>query len=635
MKSQISKDFSLKSKLRCMADGGKVSGPGGPTDDEAGQFALSDGEYVLPADTVQAIGKDKLDAIKEATHKHVGKKGALRGMANGGLAGDEFTRSIQSTAPPAQPAPLRPAVNTGAMNDYLAAKEAAGPAARAAPVAEGAPGLAARVGGGALRLAGNVVSKGLLPVAGVVGAGQGLAENLGDGRDQRNANLGADSPLGNAAADTASVLGKIGDAATFGYASKLGQGISNMIGGGNFSDGASPALPGVSATPAAGALPAPIPGVGNGGQNSTLRTAGTPNFQNLGNYGGSQPVFGKSDNGTSVINNFTDAAGAGFAAPAGGSPLRGNTMASTPDAAYAGIGSEGLIRGALQQQANASAGGAQRSNPADQINQHFDNLAKQLNGTYSGMGRGNLTKHLVQLESARANALEGIDRNDVSRQNALTSADTARYGDDSRLRTAGQTQALELAKFGAQQQKDAAANQEKGYSRFQEAVKGMFSVPSPDGKGFIQDAPAQEKFRDFILNSDPKKVKGAGSYENFLGMQPQEQQSLLAQFKIQNQMNQARNDTSQAGFFNSGKTTNTFDPAVSQGSAAIDDVFNHNLPISDYAVSKLRGITPGASEDPIVQTSSGQAVRRSKLVGSDLDRERLLEEQLKTSSLRK
>ena len=38
-----------------LADGGKVKGKGGPTDDKVGPVALSDGEYVLPADTVEIV----------------------------------------------------------------------------------------------------------------------------------------------------------------------------------------------------------------------------------------------------------------------------------------------------------------------------------------------------------------------------------------------------------------------------------------------------------------------------------------------------------------------------------------------------------------------------------------------------
>lgn len=60
--------------IAALADGGKVHkgkgavrGPGGPVDDKIPAM-LSDGEYVLPADTVKAIGKKKLDKLVEKTH---------------------------------------------------------------------------------------------------------------------------------------------------------------------------------------------------------------------------------------------------------------------------------------------------------------------------------------------------------------------------------------------------------------------------------------------------------------------------------------------------------------------------------------------------------------------------------------
>ena len=57
-----------------LADGGKVHkgkgavrGPGGPVDDKIPAM-LSNGEYVLPADTVKAIGKKNLDKVIAKTH---------------------------------------------------------------------------------------------------------------------------------------------------------------------------------------------------------------------------------------------------------------------------------------------------------------------------------------------------------------------------------------------------------------------------------------------------------------------------------------------------------------------------------------------------------------------------------------
>jgi hypothetical protein len=69
-----------------LADGahvgpGPVRGPGGPVDDKIPAM-LSNGEYVLPADTVQKIGKRKLDKLVKETHTPAAvqrKRKALKG----------------------------------------------------------------------------------------------------------------------------------------------------------------------------------------------------------------------------------------------------------------------------------------------------------------------------------------------------------------------------------------------------------------------------------------------------------------------------------------------------------------------------------------------------------------------------
>lgn len=62
------------------ADGGRVNGKGGRTDDKVGPVMLSDEEYVLPADTADAIGRDVLDQLRLHTHDFVSdkKESALR-----------------------------------------------------------------------------------------------------------------------------------------------------------------------------------------------------------------------------------------------------------------------------------------------------------------------------------------------------------------------------------------------------------------------------------------------------------------------------------------------------------------------------------------------------------------------------
>lgn len=74
-----------RSALR-LADGahvgaGLVRGPGGPVDDKVPAL-LSNKEYVLPADTTEAIGKENLDKIVKATHTPAAvqrKRKALKG----------------------------------------------------------------------------------------------------------------------------------------------------------------------------------------------------------------------------------------------------------------------------------------------------------------------------------------------------------------------------------------------------------------------------------------------------------------------------------------------------------------------------------------------------------------------------
>lgn len=52
------------SGLSNKADGGLITGPGGPKDDKAGVFALSNNEFVQPADATQKYGKDFMEKLK-------------------------------------------------------------------------------------------------------------------------------------------------------------------------------------------------------------------------------------------------------------------------------------------------------------------------------------------------------------------------------------------------------------------------------------------------------------------------------------------------------------------------------------------------------------------------------------------
>lgn len=95
MKSNMTKDFDRKAKL-CLRDGGPVIGPGTGTSDDV-PLKGSNGEYMLPADTVAAVGIGTLDALKNATHTPVDQ--TMSGhYANGGLIEDPL-RQVETTAP--------------------------------------------------------------------------------------------------------------------------------------------------------------------------------------------------------------------------------------------------------------------------------------------------------------------------------------------------------------------------------------------------------------------------------------------------------------------------------------------------------------------------------------------------------
>lgn len=159
---------------KCMADGGQASptaekgrvrGPGGPTDDKI-DVSLSNGEYVLPASTVQAVGVKNLDALKAATHTPA--KGKF-GMADGGWAYENGRISEAQGGIHQAVAPVAAPVATGA--PPLA--PVASPALQSVPV----PKVAKPINFGASlpASAGTPVASGSLPGLAGQGAGSGLS----------------------------------------------------------------------------------------------------------------------------------------------------------------------------------------------------------------------------------------------------------------------------------------------------------------------------------------------------------------------------------------------------------------------------------------------------------------------------
>lgn len=246
-----------------LRDGGRVHGPGTGTSDSV-PARYSNGEYVLPTDTAQAIGYDNLDAIKDATHTPVVEQHGLRGGAhfdNGGF------RVLPEAPTPGIERPFTPADAEafGTRGPATAAVERpftpADTRAFGSAAPKGAPApsmLDANVGQATAKAGGKVVG-GLRAMAGSVlnGAGRLAAPAMLAGQAVQTANTPTDDYGQRTGIETGSVAGDLGARAvgtlqdignnlTFGVADRVG----NAIAGNGFGRSDSFAGPGASATAA-------------------------------------------------------------------------------------------------------------------------------------------------------------------------------------------------------------------------------------------------------------------------------------------------------------------------------------------------------------------------------------------------
>ena len=246
------------------AEGGRVKGPGGRTDDKVGPVMLSDEEYVLPGDTADAIGRDKLDAIRLATHdfKDERKASSLRNKVDGGAAeladggswiadgkgnvrkpnafGD--AAAGQGYTQPRQLPPPAPgsAVGPSAMAPGRPPIDITPPGSRTTPpaqVVDAVTDVRAKTPMTRAMGAANSALRAGAPITGIAGAAQSFDDQSSGYRDQFQKDMGVQTPLGSVAADAARTLANVGDAATFGVAGRVGRGIASATGGGSFMDG--------------------------------------------------------------------------------------------------------------------------------------------------------------------------------------------------------------------------------------------------------------------------------------------------------------------------------------------------------------------------------------------------------------
>ena len=490
--NNIQKAFNEKAQrsgLR-MANGGTglVNGPGTGTSDSVPAM-YSKGEYVLPSDTVEAVGIDKLDALKDATHTPVNN--GLRGvphLVNGGTLtppGPENYGNPNSTM-----WSRMTGQDEGAMNDAVANGTAT-------------PEQTAAQGRVQTNLADPSVNNPYdVPVMGGIGVGMRSAVDAGSGlaskaagavgdaassawsglRNIATRSTAAAAPAVEAAApsiETAAVAAakptlqsgwtpfaqKIGAAASV-VKAPFTQPLLSQAGDMYAAQPSGGARPTPSAQPVAPqAAPAPVStdprqnfitqsnanmglsaadqqgatdmsGQGLRGANAALgqNPTGKPTF-NLGTYGGDATIFGQAAPGSNKVNSFT---GTG----------------TTPD-----------DHGALQDQLTAQSV-ARMNNTA--------NLTRQVNGLRTAAA-DNANTGAIQFGSggggtitaAAAGARNAHEANQISEANSIRSNDTARWTGERQLAQNLRQMTWDRNKFSVEQgNKDREFSQQQGQNTF-------------------------------------------------------------------------------------------------------------------------------------------------------------------------
>jgi hypothetical protein len=82
-------------RLLALGNGGHIRGPGSATSDSI-DIRASDGEFILPADTVKAVGVKSLRDLVARTHEPTGRPARRGRYADGGIVTDDKDRKLDS-----------------------------------------------------------------------------------------------------------------------------------------------------------------------------------------------------------------------------------------------------------------------------------------------------------------------------------------------------------------------------------------------------------------------------------------------------------------------------------------------------------------------------------------------------------
>lgn len=528
-----------------------VRGPGGPTGDKI-PAKLSDGEAVLPADTVAAVGPDNIQALIDATHTK-GKTSVAGGVlrAAGGyspnrqmrdgikpnmdMAREQILRdqdaarlrqaraASQAAGVQHRPAPtaLDPHAQrvvqdaqrrSAEVRARMSAPSAAAPAA-AAPAAPKPPGRLAQAGRATLRGVGSTVTpiiEGARTIKDYNTPGMTADEQMGRVGEAgtRLATTAGGAMLGQAAIPVPGVGAIIGGAAGF-FAPDLVQKAGEAMGVNNNQ------LPSqrAAALRAGATDPTRVNMItGSSGQvpDSALRN----------------PAGGGQAPGT-----FTTGDGRQGYLPPGisaGRDAQGNLVASGNAASiYAATGQDPrALQTATMSAANSplrpnigemGSNFAPVSSRASAINKQFDDLAKQIQQAHGGarfQARGTMATKLLELEKARAAAL-GQDQgamvdgqgNQVADLNSKRGAETSLYGTDMGFEASTQRNSALRDAAGMRSQADLYRAQQEAIRENQSAVLAQTTAEAE--RLFPDDPKAQQAYIDDRYQRTPGLASGA------------------------------------------------------------------------------------------------------------------------------
>ena len=278
----------------------------------------------------------------------------------------------------------------------------------------------------------------------------------------------------------------------------------------------------------------------------------------------------------------------------------------------------------------------------------FDRREAEIRATYGPNGKGNMTKHLAELDRQRQNTAQAAVQNETTRRGQDMNAETSANATNSNarnnlLQTLSQNEINDRVlndnaqKRGAQETSDlrnlqyksskdaleAAAQQKK--DQFAQLEKGTMDLENAAEKRYGKDSDDAKKFTSFLASA-PKELIGQ------LAALPADQrgqgfEDMFARYE-QNKIMNNRQENNLWG----GVTSQEYDPVAEQRPVKFfEDVFSRGLPLRDGVQSKLRGLTGG--DDKVLVTDSGRAVQQSE-IPDDIRNMRVIRDQLEDAPRR-